>query len=329
MTTVTEPEVDTAETVKARYEEAYRNAHLAETASRKRDAYNLSVSKLGGCTRRGAYILAGTPTTDDPEPEPGITANLGTWIHAGLLPRMAVEVDGRAEWKMTLRAAGLDIDGTTDLAAVEVREGEVYDAKTVDGLDTVRRYGAYGDHVINTLAYATMLVQAGYRISWVVIQYIDRGSGDTETFAFRVDTAAMIRVVDRVAELVRHSADPSRAPRTSAAGRDGRRWRMKGPSDDFSPCNSCEWLKECWGEDAVPGVKGAQRNLIRNDAGAAAAAAAYNAASITKSLATDEAAFWHTPLSRMVDESGPFIAGRFRVSKTKSGALNVKPISAE
>lgn len=228
---------------------AVGRAFTAESATRQRDPHYLGISALSGCTRFAAYAVAGVQPSDAVEAGEGRAANLGTWEHNGLLPRIADEFKGGAtEVGVALRAAGLAIPGHIDLDA----PGMVLDLKTVGEwrLQAVRRSGAFYDHVMQVAAYALAKLQAGQPPKWLVILYLDRANGDEEAFVIPFTNEHVTMVIDRVAEIRRWAEDdPDTAPRRDASGAT-----MNGPGYSFK-CNECPWLRRCWGPDAKPGQR--------------------------------------------------------------------------
>lgn len=266
--------LDVAEAVQAAVAEAFTTA----TAEHERDPYRLSMSSLGGCTRQGAYRLAGTEVSDQPATEEARQANLGTWQHAGLLPLLAKHLPGaRYETPVVLRAAGLEIGGIIDLDWADA----VLDLKTVGErrLHAVRRSGPFSEHRVQVMGYVLARVQAGMPARWAVWTYLDRASGDLEVVVEEFTNGAMMALIDRVEEIQRWAADPDRAPRD-----------YRGPGLSFT-CDRCPWLRRCWGETAEPGVKGAQRMVARDDPGMQAMLALYDDASARASAAEQDQEF--------------------------------------
>jgi len=313
-----------ADAVRARYVTALAEAHRAENIARARPPHRLSVSRLGGCTRQAGYALSGTPVSDTPPPAEARAANHGTWIHNGLLPRLADQVGGKHETDVIAHAAGLAITGQSDLAVVEsVDGGEIVDVKTVNGLDPVRRYGPHGEHWVQVLAYALGETQrTGRLIRWAVLIYLDRSSGEEEVFVREITPAVLLAIVDRVREIVAAAADPDTAPRTTAALPGGRRWRMRGPGASYE-CDECCWLARCW-PGAKPGVRGAQAAIVRTDAAIEAALGAYSAAARASSDAALEQDFWRSVLAG----SPAGIYGAWRLTWTKNGSIRVTAVRA-
>lgn len=256
---------------------ATANAFAAESASRKRDPFQVGLSAIGGCRRAAAYALSRTAVSDHPGPEEGRAANLGTYQHNGLLPRLRDQLPGsQIEVPVLLRVAGISIPGHIDLDDPVT----VVDLKTVGEwrLSGVRRTGAaYYHHLVQVGGYALARLQAGRTPEYVAWLYLDRANGDEEILVEPFTNALALMVVDRVTELVRLAQDPDRAPR-----------------DEYGPglsiiCDKCPWLRQCWGEDATPGRRGAQR--VYDDAEIAAALLAYDDARAQEKAAKQEKDF--------------------------------------
>jgi hypothetical protein len=228
---------------------AVSRAFTDESATRQREPHHLGISALSSCTRFAAYAIAGTPASDQPEAGEGRAANLGTWEHSGLLPRMATQfASGITEVDVTLRAAGLTIPGHIDLDIPSM----VLDLKTVGEwrLQAVRQGGAFYDHIMQVAAYAVAKLQAGEPPRWLACLYLDRANGDEQTFVIPFTNGHVMMVIDRVAEIRRWAEDdPDTAPRRDASGA-----AMSGPGYSFK-CNECPWLRRCWGPDAQPGQR--------------------------------------------------------------------------
>lgn len=228
---------------------AIGRAFEEESASRQRDPHHLGISALSGCTRFAAYAVAGTPASDQPEAGEGRAANLGTWEHNGLLPRVANQFEtGVTETNVTLRAAGLEIPGHIDLDIPEM----VLDLKTVGEwrLQAVRQNGAFPEHLMQVAAYAVAKLQASQSPQWLAILYLDRASGDEEVIVTPFTNGHIMMVIDRVAEIRRWAEeDPDTTPRLDASGA-----AMRGPGYSFK-CNDCPWLRRCWGPDAQRGER--------------------------------------------------------------------------
>jgi hypothetical protein len=231
----------TVVTVRDELAAATRRAFVAESAGRRRDPHHFGISSLGRCRRAGAYALSRTPVSDPDLPvKEGRAANLGTWEHAGLLPRLAAEVGGQHEVPVTLRAFGLTIPGSIDLDTPD----SVVDLKTVGEFrlsGVLRDEAAYPDHRLQAGGYALARLQAGRPPRYVGFHYLDRANGDEAIIVEPFTNAYAEEVLDRVEELAEMAAEPDDAPR------DG-----TGPGFSFE-CDECPWLRRCFGPDATPG----------------------------------------------------------------------------
>lgn len=230
---------------------ALSHAFTDESASRLRDPWDLSPSKLAGCTRRGAYAIAHTPPSDVPAPAEGCAANLGTYIHQGLLPRMADRVEGATvERQVLLQLAGLKIhaDGMRGSVDLDTRDC-VVDLKTVSQyrMALIRRVGVLLEHLIQVWAYALARHQEGDTPRWVAVIYLDRTSGDREIFVEPFTVRSALQVINRAVELREHAQDPDNAPRVDITGAS-----ILGAGFGYH-CDECPFLRRCWGEDATPG----------------------------------------------------------------------------
>lgn len=218
-----------------------------------RDQTELSLSKLGGCTREAAYRLADT----EPDPEwdswsdEKRAAWLGTWQHRGLLPLLRLRLRrSRTEVPVVLSGSGLQLPGRADLwwrSATLLRKGigdVVVDGKTkaAYGLDWVRRDGPRPRDVLQTRGYAMALRQTWHAdVRWTATVYIDRASGDTEVTVQPFGPAEAVEVMDRLHELSVEAVKPHLAPRDE-----------RGPGLSII-CDGCPWLRQCWGKSATPG----------------------------------------------------------------------------
>lgn len=272
-------DLSTADAVAAFTRRAVTAAFTAENLDRQagRDKLALSLSGVGGCTRAAAYSIAGTPPSDTPPVEDARQAVLGVWIDEHLLPRMARYAGPAAvvQQKVQLKAGGLIIPGTLDLALPEV----VWDLKTVKEwrLFGVRRRGTYSEHRVQVMGYALARYQAGYPVKWVCFLYMDRATGEVHVEVEPFTNGAALAVVDRLETIRYHSARPDEAPRDA-----------RGPGLSFA-CDRCPWLRRCWGDDAVSGQPGVQKVLAATPAGVEEALRLYaNAAAAAGAAKKDQ-----------------------------------------
>lgn len=257
--------------------QAFRT-YTTEVQQARDDLYALTMSGLGGCTRQAAYRLARTPPSEDQVHGEMREANIGTMIHAGLLPNLALLLGGQEEIAVQLRAAGLVINGRSDLYVPGL--ATVCDLKTVG----LYKFGALSEtvnrsHRLQVAGYALGAQQSGLDVQWIAWVYLDRSSGADYVIAEPFTEELVELVEQRCAELAAYAAEPDAAPRDE-----------RGPGLSFV-CDGCPWLRTCWGEDAEPGVVGAQRILARDHDGVARALALYDEARAREKVAHDDKEF--------------------------------------
>ncbi len=228
-----------------------------------RDPTKLTMSGLGGCTRRNAYAVARVEPSDVHPAEEARQALLGTGIHDWFLPALARVItrltgtEVAVEKRVVLHAAGIELVGHLDVAYDDV----VGDLKTVREykLHGVRRRGergAFHEHRVQVTGYGVAEYQAGRPVRQIVYLYMDRTTGDVHPVVEPFDNAAAMAVIDRVETIVRFAeGNPDDAPREA-----------RGPGVSLA-CDRCPWLRRCWGPDAVPGETGPQTQLALSPAG--------------------------------------------------------------
>lgn len=255
------PDVD-ASTVTGFLTDASALAFELENTRRQedRDPARLTMSGLGGCTRRNAYALAGTEPSDVHGPEQARMALLGSGAHDWFLPALAraiAKLTGAVadvEKRVCLTVAGVQIPGSLDLAFDDV----ITDLKTVREykLHGVRRRGAFDEHRVQVGGYALAEYQAGRDVRWIVYLYMDRTTGEIHPVAEPFTTGTAEAVMRRVEDIQRFAGTgPDTAPREA-----------RGPGVSLA-CDRCPWLRRCWGPAAVPGVTGPQTQLAATPAG--------------------------------------------------------------
>jgi hypothetical protein len=224
-------------------------AFALATRTKARDVHSLSLSALGRCTRQAAYKLTRTPPSDPPTgAEESRAAMLGTWQHRGLLPKLRLLLRGaRSEMKVILAAAGLQLSGQADLYWRRAGGG-VLDVKTTReyGLSYIRQFGPRPEHRAQLEGYALACIQQGKPVAWIAYVYLDRATGEHETFIEAFTAERAMAVLDRVAEIVAAARNLRMAPRAE-----------KGPGLSVV-CDGCAWLRACWGPSARPKEVGAQ-----------------------------------------------------------------------
>lgn len=264
----------------------------------------ITMSALGECPRRAAYRLAGTPHTDPDGTHPAAT--LGTWVHDGLLPRLALHYraagleahhERRVAWRpfhgsphATPGMRRMVVQGRLDLVVGDT----LVDVKTVGehGMDRRLRAGLSNGDRMQTVGYAAARGQRGVTIRRRLVLLVDRASGDTDVLeeAHTYDDEEQVRAW--LEDVLEGAKDPDSVPRGE-----------RGPGLSIV-CDGCPMLRRCWGEDAVPGQTGPQGDLLWQtgdlDLEEAANAARIHATShgILKAATDDKA--WASALLRRV-----------------------------
>ncbi|MFI5659188.1 PD-(D/E)XK nuclease family protein [Streptomyces sp. NPDC051684] len=303
-------------TVESKLREILAAAFRAETAANPHSQEGLSMSGLGACTRRAAYALAGIPVPPTAtSSKENRAANLGTWIHAGLLPRLAQVLGGRTvvEFPVQVDSDGVCIPGHLDLAtfalAVPEAEAVVVDVKSVTGsiLSDRRLTGPTRAHKLQIWAYGLGLVQSGRRVSHTAVVYVGRERGEVEVFVEEFGPEQEGAVYSRIARLVEWSKAPDEAPRDTAQPR--------------YECPSCPFRARCWsavgGLPVVDDVQDADPSLV---GGVERAALSYLRAGAAESDAKAAKALARAELTQVT--AGQY--GRVRVGWSAKGAISVR-----
>ena len=272
-----------AATVSTAAAEAFRH-FTSQVQQAREDLLALTMSGLGGCSRQGAYRLARTPPSEDTTYGQMREANIGTMIHLGLLPHLAAVLDGVEEVPVTLRAAGLIINGRSDLYSASLRL--VADLKTV-GQHRMASLGPVASHPhrMQVGGYALAIEQAGHAVDWIAWLYLDRSSGQDRVVVERFDDDVRAMITRRCHELATYAETPDAAPRDE-----------RGPGLSII-CDQCPWLRQCWGQDATPGMIGAQRVLCHDNAAVEQAIAGYKDAAQREREAKSEKEFYRAMFS--------------------------------
>jgi hypothetical protein len=324
MTPSAPPAALTAAGVSARIQQAVSDTFLRSTAENGHDPGKLSMSGLGGCTRKAAYQLAGHAPTNT-APAEKRAADLGTAIHEWLLPRLARTLGGhwtRVEHAATLTTPHGRIHGTLDLetlayadpsamaASDDTPEGStLVDAKTVarwkfDRILASREIQT--EHLFQTLGYGVARGQAGHPVRWVNVLYICRDTGRSLPLTFELTDDYVNLLFSRIELLHRYAAHPGFAPREE-----------RGPGLSVV-CDGCPFLARCWGPDARPGVTGAQKTAVVTDADVVRAAAALQEATAARLAWERMEDFWKLVLA---ERRGTFTDGaRTAVIGERGGA---------
>lgn len=211
----------------------------------------LTISGLGRCVREGAYRLGGVEPSDPRLLASGENrqANMGSAIDAALVPTLAELLGGQAHVPVTLRLGDDEVTGTADLVLPRI----VVDLKSARQSRMVGAIagGPYDNHRRQVIGYAIGLVQAGTPIDWVSWLYLDRETGDEHLITEPLTLELQVWALRRAWEIQGWKDRPHMAPRTE-----------RGPGLSMA-CDSCGWLRKCWGTNARPHTAGPQRRLGR------------------------------------------------------------------
>lgn len=276
----------------------------------RRDLYGLSMSGLGSCRRKGAYQLAKVTPSDPVAATTGENraANLGTMIHTGLLPELAEVLGGNEEIEVEL---AVDVGGTTIVVPGRTdlywpRARAILDLKTVGEhkIGQVVANGPFDEHRLQVAGYAYAAEQGDKPIEWIGWIYLDRASGVSFVVIEAFTDELRQMVVDRCQELAVYAASPDDAPRDGA-----------GPGDRTANlvCNSCPWLRACWGQEAKPGVAGIQSSKVDDFGGMEEVLAAYLRARDAEAAAKDRKEFYR----ELIIGNEPGVYGKTRFARTK------------
>lgn len=253
--------------------------HLEATHERGQQLYPGHSSALG-CRRAAAYGVADTPP--DPQYDGGgsVQAWIGQAVHRAFLPVLRqllhparielattwrpLRPDFDSEQLMTLDSFLPPITGHVDL--YRRRSRLAIDLKTVSRhqLNRVREDGARPKDLAQLHANAASLTAEGKPCTAVGVLYVctetsaDRADGEGLLWLQPVDPRLTEAVVMWWAD-VTGFGDPQEAPRDE-----------RGPGLSWK-CDSCPWLRRCWGPDAKPGQVGPQAlAAVESDAVASA-----------------------------------------------------------
>jgi hypothetical protein len=212
----------------------------------------LSPSRVAACRRQSAYLLHGTPRSDDPDRR---AADLGTDIHAG----WAALLGGHGELVRTEVSVPLSGPhgptghwGTADWVVCDddAQTITVGDLKTKNrkGFRTWLAHGPDADTWDQLHVYAAAIHDGSRRhaidkgveplegtLTWLVqLVAVDRESGAVEEWTIPADLDRGRALAGGLADLEREllAADPDEAPR------DG--------SGSGFPCDWCDWKARCW-----------------------------------------------------------------------------------
>jgi hypothetical protein len=276
----------------------------------RRSLYGLSMSGLGGCRRKAAYQLAKVEPSDPLLATTGENraANLGTMIHEGILPELAEVLGGREEIEVELVVdLGEDrivVPGRSDMYWPEAKV--LLDLKTVGEhkLGQIVATGPFDDHLLQVAGYALAAEKGGHAVEWIGWIYLDRGMGGTHVVIRQFTHELRDMVVDKCRELLNYATSPDDAPR------DG-----PGPGERGANmmCNGCPWLRTCWGDEARPGVAGAQSSKVDDFGGMQEVLIGYLTARDAESAAKERKDFYRELIAG--NKTGTYGKTRWHMTK--------------
>lgn len=279
----------------------------------RRSLFGLSMSGLGGCRRKAAYQLAGVEPSDPLLATTGENrpANLGTMIHEGYLPELALALAGMEEIEIELVVEvddqRVEIPGRSDLYCPGLRL--LLDLKTVGEhkIGQVVATGPFDEHRLQVAGYALGAEQRGLPVDWIGWLYLDRGMGGSYVVVEPFTDELRRMVLDKVEELVTYSTSPDDAPRDGA-----------GPGERAANmvCNGCAWLRACWGDDAVPGVAGAQAAKVEDFGGMQEVLVGYLTAREAESAAKERKEFYRELI--VGNKAGTYGKARWFMTKSST-----------
>lgn len=286
------------------------------TAANHHDPGTLSISGLGGCTRRAAYQLAGRTPSDDHSRREQRASHLGQAIHDWLLPRLADQLGAPLtliEQDVVLRRRGLEVAGRYDLGTLAVVGGLLLDLKT-HGYDQSDDGGTPSrTRLLQVYGYAAALRQTGHDVQAVAVLPMSRIHGETAGLwigDFGPDQEALVDA--RVRDLQRHALAPAFAPR------DGHR----GPGLDMT-CDSCPFASMCW-----PGAEPPQAMEVRTDGDVVAHSLGHAEASAQEQAWKTKKKYHATALART--RAGRYEADGFEVEvKVRPGGTRLDQFAAK
>lgn len=276
----------------------------------RRSLFGLSMSGLGACRRKAAYQLAQVEPSDPQLATTGENraANLGTMIHEGLLPELAEILGAHAEIDVELAIDAGDIrivvPGRSDMYWPGAKL--LLDLKTVGEhkLGRVVASGPFEEHRVQVAGYALAAEQGGHGVDWIGWIYIDRATGTNYVIVEPFTDELRTMVVEKCVELANYAASPHDAPRDGG-----------GPGERMANmiCNSCPWLRACWGDEAQPGVAGVQSSKVDDYGGMQEVLMGYLTARDAESAAKDRKDFYR----ELIVGNQPGTYGKTRWALTK------------
>lgn len=222
-----------------------------EEAKPRNKQIRLGPSELGGCREYIRNVMIDSPMQEADEwPTAAVVGTLlGTHLEA-----VAAEYMG-AVTEVPVTATlpnGLKVSGHADIVLVE--ENVVIDAKSKDGLATVRREGASLENRIQISVYTYGLVQAGILTEGATAHliYVDRAGNDQDIHEVELSWADILDYIElcmaRLDEVmqVQEQVDDGNTEFV-------RSLRDKTPPFCYSPKVMCPFRDLCWkGSEWVP-----------------------------------------------------------------------------
>jgi hypothetical protein len=222
-----------------------------ETAKPRNKQVRLGPSELGGCREYVRNVMVGSPMQEADEwPTAAVVGTLlGT--HLEVVAEQYLGAVTEVPVTATL-PNGLKVSGHADVVIVE--ENCCVDAKSKDGLATVRREGASLENLIQISVYTLGLVQAGILKAGATAHliYVDRAGNDQDVHEVELSWE---QILDYVDQCVTRLDEVVTVQEYIEAGDTQyvRTLRDKTPPFCYSPKVMCPFRDLCWkGSEWVP-----------------------------------------------------------------------------
>jgi hypothetical protein len=292
------------EEVRQRILEAFVSRGIGNTALRE---YRARASSAGACMRALAYHRLGIPETDPPEPEIGLTLELGTLLHIYLdavLVEFGLPVELH-EHEIRVPYAYGEITGHFDRGIA----GTIVDFKSASRasfdlmVDMNAPLLSYR-HQVNFYLHGARLAQLPYTHGLVVAYCKDPGVGGQRTpwvsppLAYDPDLAQ--QTIDMFEAVERHGRAGTLPPRP-----------YTNPNE--YPCKYCRWKGACWDftqlsadkvadlsqlDDVIARYETLRKQVKQLELERDAAAGEIKAALIDAGAAVGKSATWTVPVSQ-------------------------------
>jgi len=298
----------------ARIETAVGSAFAAESAADYHIPGKLSMSGVGGCIKACALAWSGEPVTDPPDgTQENRAANLGRWIHAGLLPRLA-DTFGHSivEMPVVLDWNGVDMTGNADL--VVIGEELLLDLKTInpyviDTFDADQVDSVPLKHRLQVYGYAEGCRRAGIGIRFVGWIFLDRAFGGLRVVVEELTDVHTELLYDRYSDIDGWSRMPDEAPR-------------EGLAMEPWVCGECCFRQRCLGAGVQPEDIGTRRLEIFTKKEIADAAMCYRLAS----KAEKEAKLAKEASKKVLFGQAAGEYGESKITYSKAGVMKVAAV---